>query len=109
MSFKCEKSAKICKEWAADFRQQGLLHDAGIWEAMAIAFRGINVVGSEETIELVINDQQRAVLNEQRAESVIINMYGANSDVLKSAREITKERQFLIKRLEKLLNSITHQ
>jgi len=35
------RAAEICREWAADYRQNGLDEEAGYWEASALIFGDI--------------------------------------------------------------------
>lgn len=103
---KCDKSFRICKEWAADFRQVGSMNVAGFWEGMSLAFTGkISLFMPEDEMQSMIDElNAQASMHPQTLKMV---MGTVSKRQIQDMEDIHQERLFMIEKLNEMKQKMT--
>ena len=100
----CEKSFKICTEWAADFRQMGQDDMAGFWETMAMIFHSpMQVFMPEDSMDDVIHEVQRQI---DLHPSLMSMVKGMPQKQIQDMKDIHQERIFMLGKLKELKQEV---
>ena len=101
----CKKSARICKEWAADFRQTGDMEESGFWVSMSFAFKSGDMQVLGDGLSDAINYLMIAKDNHKLLRDTLVALHGkAGSQCLD---ELEIERDFMLEKLATLQKAQT--
>lgn len=85
---KDEKAKRICWEWAADFKQKGMLQDFLLWYAAALAFH----IGGKVEEDAVVAKIKRAIRMKMETEKMAAF---ASKSIRNALLEISEEAKYL--------------